>query len=598
MIEGKDYKIIREPHYSKLIINEGVTEIDNNKFEFYLFNEIILPSTLKRIGRNAFNSNHELKEIIIPNSVEYIGPYAFYGCTHLESITLPNGITTINSGTFEYTNLKTIIIPNGVKVIADNAFYVLSSEDNITIDLPPSIEILGSLAFRNTNWKINLNSNIKYVMNNSVCNKEYKELLENSKQNFINFLEPVKGIYINIDNYANALTDNKTLISNKSLSKTYTLSKGELTINDGVIIVGDFSNLNIKKINLPKSVKYILPNAFSKNIIESLDFSRGIIYIGNRAFENAHFNQKNINIGSSLMLIEREAFPSNLILNISDSCSCDHANVSFIKSKKGKSIVEPIKESPVEQTSDIDNFSIIEELFEKDESILKHYGYQRNMLEINKNSIEKVDVNTANEKAKQLFDLIKNNELDNLNVDLFASYIKEGASMYYYDNELDVSLFELLIRKNHVMLICVLFNYGYYFDIYDSEFIKIFFLSAKIENTNILELFLILGVNPNITDNNRDTALNYAIKSKNINSIKMLLDRGAAIGITNIDNKSAVDLARETNDKNIIAIIEEINNNIKENNIPEEEEINEEELKAEAEADLLILSKLLKGGGK
>lgn len=64
----------------KIIVEEGIEEIGNYAF-FGAKNveEIILPSTLKKIGRQAFGKCTNIKKITIPDGVNYIGEFAFYG---------------------------------------------------------------------------------------------------------------------------------------------------------------------------------------------------------------------------------------------------------------------------------------------------------------------------------------------------------------------------------------------------------------------------------------------------------------------------------------------------------------------------------------
>lgn len=96
--ETKDEKVIKVP--------EGITEIfnfmptDSTLFmpeEPDLLEEVILPSTLKKIDREAFVKRTNLKKIIIPNGVEEIGQGAFEDCFGLERINIPSTVKTIDT---------------------------------------------------------------------------------------------------------------------------------------------------------------------------------------------------------------------------------------------------------------------------------------------------------------------------------------------------------------------------------------------------------------------------------------------------------------------------------------------------------------------
>ena len=61
----------------KLIIPEGVTEIQEGAFNTSKISEVILPSTLKKIGEWAFAACENLKNVTIPDGVMLIPAFAF-----------------------------------------------------------------------------------------------------------------------------------------------------------------------------------------------------------------------------------------------------------------------------------------------------------------------------------------------------------------------------------------------------------------------------------------------------------------------------------------------------------------------------------------
>ena len=70
-------------------VPEGCSTIVDNCFKDSVFEEVVLPSTLRRIGENAF-SGSSLTSISIPNGVTFIGKGCFEECTSLTSVTLPS----------------------------------------------------------------------------------------------------------------------------------------------------------------------------------------------------------------------------------------------------------------------------------------------------------------------------------------------------------------------------------------------------------------------------------------------------------------------------------------------------------------------------
>ena len=128
------------PTIDKLIVGDNVELIGVCQYLRVDCNEVILPSTLKKI--ELWGLANGAKKINLPDSLEYIGDKAFIG----------NKITRL-------------ILPSNVKHIGYEAFkncFELSG----TVILPESLEYLGEGAFFRCEsiWKIVDNSSIKTIM--------------------------------------------------------------------------------------------------------------------------------------------------------------------------------------------------------------------------------------------------------------------------------------------------------------------------------------------------------------------------------------------------------------------------------------------------
>lgn len=74
----------------------------------------IIPGSVTKIGRSAFNCITSLESITIPESVTEIGRCAFYGCSSLTTVTLPTGVDEIDDGAFDECDaIATIFVPAG-----------------------------------------------------------------------------------------------------------------------------------------------------------------------------------------------------------------------------------------------------------------------------------------------------------------------------------------------------------------------------------------------------------------------------------------------------------------------------------------------------
>lgn len=158
-----DYKSFKSSSIPKslktIIVSEGCTVLKDGAFyDFSDVENIILPSTLRQIGNDAFCYCHSLRSITIPDSVQKVGSNAFYQCKALESMTLPfigrDASSTMWSfgggGSISYlfgaindyndipapgipATLKSIHLTNACKRILRNAFYGCENVEQLTI---------------------------------------------------------------------------------------------------------------------------------------------------------------------------------------------------------------------------------------------------------------------------------------------------------------------------------------------------------------------------------------------------------------------------------------------------------------------------------
>lgn len=129
-------------------IKEGTKVICDLAFVGGSLQQIIIPKSVKSIGKSAFE-NSSLQQIIIPDSIKNIGGKAFAGCTSLRQVILSNSATSIGGCSFWCCfSLQQVIIPYSVTSIGNNAFEKCSSLKHIVI--PESVTSIGSEAFRDS----------------------------------------------------------------------------------------------------------------------------------------------------------------------------------------------------------------------------------------------------------------------------------------------------------------------------------------------------------------------------------------------------------------------------------------------------------------
>ena len=127
---------------------------------------VSLPSTLTKIGPDAFNYCINLRSIAVPASVKSIGGSAFRNCISMTNAVISAGVDTIGDHAFgDCWTLSNISLPESLTVLDDEAFKGTAFA---TLPLMPGVrELRGEGIFRNcTNLRsANLPASVRYVGN-------------------------------------------------------------------------------------------------------------------------------------------------------------------------------------------------------------------------------------------------------------------------------------------------------------------------------------------------------------------------------------------------------------------------------------------------
>lgn len=145
----------------KKIDGYTVTGIGSEAFKGHQMRIVVLPSTIKKIGEQAFYECsrlsvvnginvcfslesiedyafaycHNITKMRLPSNVKKIGDYAFYGLTLWRDASIPSDVQKIGSvaysGCFFVTEFH---IPKSVEIIGDLAFLGCSILESITVD--------------------------------------------------------------------------------------------------------------------------------------------------------------------------------------------------------------------------------------------------------------------------------------------------------------------------------------------------------------------------------------------------------------------------------------------------------------------------------
>lgn len=131
--------------FTEIVIPNSVKEIGKRAFnKCDKLQKVTLSSNLKSIGDSAFRKTG-ISEVIIPNSVETIGSVAFFECKNLKKIQLSQNLTQLGRQAFCRCDIREIDIPSSLSQIPFEAFRDNQNTDKIT--LHNGLEYIGERAF-------------------------------------------------------------------------------------------------------------------------------------------------------------------------------------------------------------------------------------------------------------------------------------------------------------------------------------------------------------------------------------------------------------------------------------------------------------------
>jgi len=131
-----------------ITVPDGITGIGEQVFGKYnsYINEVILPDSVKNIGKQAFFECSNLQELTLPETVEAVGEKAFAGTPWLTKVQADSPLLIINGLLIDGNAAKgDVTIPDGVTSVLGNAFYM---NTNITsVSIPEGVQNIGANAF-------------------------------------------------------------------------------------------------------------------------------------------------------------------------------------------------------------------------------------------------------------------------------------------------------------------------------------------------------------------------------------------------------------------------------------------------------------------
>ncbi len=146
---GENLTWTLNPENGELVISGAGDTVSSSAFyNNKTIKRVIFPSTIKKIGTNAFNSCFSLEKIsfqepLINELVIETG--AFHACHNLNEVNLPEGLTAIYPNAFSNcSSLKSVIIPASVTSLGTYCFFECGALETVEFAEGSQLKRLGS----------------------------------------------------------------------------------------------------------------------------------------------------------------------------------------------------------------------------------------------------------------------------------------------------------------------------------------------------------------------------------------------------------------------------------------------------------------------
>lgn len=298
-------------------LHEGITSIGDNAFAGNNFSKIVLPSTVKSIGRFAFSTKN-------------------YLATPCE-VTLNEGLETIGSNAFRNKVISEIALPTTVKSIKNNTFTKEYSDATV----PVVTKVFVSLKSQYED-KVNFPASDYHKVYLTDASEWTADDFTYKEQSFT--LWPA-GEYSSVPNFtAWVVAGLSETGQNKLQSNTKLVIPDKDPYGRKVQGVADnaFKSLGLTELVLPTVAKahyddstwsttgqgntergdfFIGASAFRGNNLTSVDIPDGVIYIGGNSFGKNQLT--NVKLPKSVMMVGNQAFATNNIASLEFAAKTD-----------------------------------------------------------------------------------------------------------------------------------------------------------------------------------------------------------------------------------------------------------------------------------
>ncbi len=324
---------IGDDRIKKIVIPEGVTTIESYAFaNLTALEEVVMPSTLTRIGVGAFYGCKNLKKINL-NYAKFINEKAFAGCS-LESVSLDN-VVAIGNYTFQGNTFSTLTLPMSSQSLGIGAFKDCKNLTFVTF-VAPKMKI-GSSAFEGCSALKTVNVNAAVISSSAFAGCTNlsdvtigKDVTLIGEYAFAN--TAVKAFKLEYGNASYVSEENGVILSQvgsdgrKTLCLVAPSAKTSITTDADYIGAGAFAGSKIQKVTATKAT-YVGAYAFAgcSNFWKG-EFSN-VTEIGDYAFYGTQL--KETPDLSNVEKIGRYAFATSNITSVTVPANCEVGEYAF-----------------------------------------------------------------------------------------------------------------------------------------------------------------------------------------------------------------------------------------------------------------------------
>jgi len=297
-VENTDYYFMRDSMEILEAVNMKETKYEPNDYDY--------GGPVSQIPTGAFGGKGSLVSFVFPEDIIRIMDNAFNGTNLSGALVIPNNVRYIHQYAFSGTSIMRVQFPSVLKEIHRSAFDGCSGLSG-ALNLPDSLEIIGSRAFFNCNFEggLSLPQNLVSVQSESFRNCGH----------FNGGLDIPEGLTdIGESAFSGTSFSGSLNIDNLKVLSAYLFSgcgfSGELKIPEGIVEVPEecFLGNRFSSIIFPNTIKRIRYRAFSSNsIVSPVTFNEGLISIDDIAFED-NSGIPSIKLPSTLQIIGARSF--------------------------------------------------------------------------------------------------------------------------------------------------------------------------------------------------------------------------------------------------------------------------------------------------